>query len=223
MATEQTTTEVTTAELRQILAEQTAYVFDARPYLEYAISHIPGSLTVASRSGATLGRVDSAVDVILRVVQDKRAPVVLYGNGPFCVQSKGLAGALVAAGFTNVRRYQLGIPTWRALVGVTQVELAGARYVFANDKSAVWVDARRPEEFAAGTLPNAVNLIDKADIDKAEADQRLPMHDHNTRIIVFGQHGEQAQTVAVAIAKLAFHHVSYFTGDVAELQQRLQP
>jgi hypothetical protein len=29
----------------------------------------------------------------------------------------------LAADFTNVRRYQLGIPVWRALGGLTQIEL----------------------------------------------------------------------------------------------------
>ena len=67
---------------------------------------------------------------------------MLYCNGPFCGKSKRLSEELLDAGFSNVRRYQLGIPTWRALVGVTQIELDGARYVFDGDKTAVWVDAR---------------------------------------------------------------------------------
>ena len=41
-------------------------------------------------------------------------------------------------------------------------------------------------------------MIDKDDVAKARADQRLPMQDHNTRVIVFG-------------------------GAVAELIQGLQP
>jgi hypothetical protein len=39
-------------------------------------------------------------------------------------------------------------------------------------------------------------------------DGRLPMDDHNTRIIVFGQDG--AQAVAEAIAQEAFSNVVYF-------------
>ncbi len=35
------TPEVSTEELRRILADKSAMVFDARPPLEYAISHIP--------------------------------------------------------------------------------------------------------------------------------------------------------------------------------------
>jgi rhodanese-related sulfurtransferase len=121
-----------------------------------------------------------------------------------------------------VRRYQLGIPTWRALVGLTQIEVDGARYVFADDKTAVWVDARSVEQFAAGSLEGAVNMIDKEDVAKARDDKRLPMQDHNTRIIVFGADGEQARAVAGEIAKIAFHNVSFFGGTVEELMQGIQ-
>jgi hypothetical protein len=50
---------------------------------------------------------------------------VLYCNGPFCGKSKRLSEELITAGYTNVRRYQLGIPVWRALFGVTEIEFAG--------------------------------------------------------------------------------------------------
>ena len=147
---------------------------------------------------------------------------MLYCNGPFCGTSKRLAGELLTAGFTNVRRYQLGMPIWRALVGLSQIELDGARYVFAGDKTAVWVDARSAEEFAAGSLAGAVNMIDKEDVTKAKDDKRLPMQDHNTRIIVFGADGEQARTVAGEIAKIAFDNVSFFGGTFEELMQSIQ-
>jgi rhodanese-related sulfurtransferase len=38
------------------------------------------------------------------------------------------------------------------------------------------------------------------------------MEDHNTRIVVFGQDGNQAREVAEALAREAFHNVAYFTG-----------
>ncbi len=215
----QKTPEVTTAELRQVLADGKTFVFDARPHLEYAVSHIPGSLNVAPKPGVAMSQYVSDVAEIQRIVKDKAAAIVLYCNGPFCGKSKRLSEELVDAGFTNVRRYQLGIPTWRALVGLTQIELDGARYVFKGDKTAVWVDARSPAEFAKGSLPGAVNMIDKADVAKAKDDKRLPMEDHNTRIIVFGKDGKQAQVVAAEIAKNAFHNVSYYAGTVEDLMQ----
>ena len=83
---------------------------------------------------------------------------MLYCNGPFCGKSKRLSAELVDAGYTNVRRYQLGIPVWRALGGLTEVEPEGLRYVLAGDRTAVFIDARDPEAFGRQTLPGARNL-----------------------------------------------------------------
>ena len=227
MEQDQKTAEVSTAQLRQLLADGKTFVFDSRPHMEFSTSHIPGALNVAPKPGVEMSVYVSDVAEIERTlnnqgVQGKDAAIVLYCNGPFCGTSKRLAGELLTAGFTNVRRYQLGMPIWRALVGLTQIELDGARYVFAGDKTAVWVDARSAEEFAAGSLEGAVNMIDKEDVTKAKDDKRLPMQDHNTRIIVFGADGEQARTVAGEIAKIAFDNVSFFDGSIEELMQGVQ-
>ena len=72
---------------------------------------------------------------------------MLYCDGPYCGQSKRLAEQLVAAGFTNVRRYQLGIPIWRALGGPTEIELEGIVRIFNVDLTALFIDARSVEEF----------------------------------------------------------------------------
>jgi 3-mercaptopyruvate sulfurtransferase SseA len=44
---DQTTAEVSTRELQQIIRNGDAVLLDARPPLEYATSHIPGALVVA--------------------------------------------------------------------------------------------------------------------------------------------------------------------------------
>jgi rhodanese-related sulfurtransferase len=211
------TPEVSTDELRQLLATKRATVFDARPFKEYAISHIPGVLNVAPKPGQPMSQYVSDVAEIERIVKDKATPIVLYCNGPYCGKSKRLAEELLGASFTNVRRYQLGIPTWRALIGLTQIERDGVRYVLENDRTAALFDARDPAEFAAGSLPGARNLV-LADVVKAKDDGRLPMEDHNTRIIVIGKDAEQARAVAEAIAKNAFHNVSFYAGTLDSLK-----
>jgi rhodanese-related sulfurtransferase len=211
------TPEISTAELQQILAARSATVFDARPFNEFAISHIPGALNVAAKPGVTPSQYVSDVAEIGRLVSGKDAPIVLYCNGPYCGKSKRLSEELLQSGYTNVRRYQLGIPIWRALVGLTQIELEGVRYVQGGDKTAVFFDARSPEEFKAGSLPGARNLL-AADVVKAKDDGRLPVEDHNTRIIVFGKDGEQARLVADAIAKNAFHNVAFYAGTLDSLK-----
>jgi rhodanese-related sulfurtransferase len=153
MEPNQKTTEVTTDELRQMLAGGSAVVFDARPHMEYAVSHIPGVNNVAPKPGMPMSLYVSDVAEIGRIVPDKATPVVLYCNGPFCGKSKRLAEELLEAGYTNVRRYQLGAPVWRALIGVMEIELDGIRYARDADRTAVFVDARTAEEFQAGSLP----------------------------------------------------------------------
>src|SRR4029450_13950818 len=95
--------------------------------------------------------------------------------------------------------------------GVMEIEPDGLRYVREGDHTAVWFDARGPEAFATGSLPDA-RALTKEEVVAAKDDGRLPMEDHNTRIVVFGRDGAQAQAVAEAIAREAFHNVSYFAG-----------
>ncbi|MGH8864959.1 MAG: rhodanese-like domain-containing protein [Burkholderiales bacterium] len=232
METDQATPEVSTAELRSVLAENTAIVFDARSPKEYAVSHIPGAINVSAKPGVASSLYVSDVAEIGRVLKgDKARPVVIYCNGPFCGKSKRLAAELLEAGYTNVRRYQLGIPVWRALGGVTQIEPDGVRYVFGNDRTAVFIDAREPTEFATDAVPGTRNLPrsglrpgkDVGEVKAAKDDGRLPMEDHNTRIVVFGNSSEQARPVAEAIAQEAFHYVSFFGGSSGQFKMTLQP
>jgi len=132
------TQEISTEEFRRILAEKSATVFDVRPALEFSISHIPGAVNVAQKPGTSKALYISDVAEIGRVLGgDKSKPIVLYCNGPHCGKSKRVSEDLLTAGFTSVRRYQLGMPVWRALGGVSQIELEGARYVSKGDQTAV--------------------------------------------------------------------------------------
>jgi len=213
--------EVSTGKLQQILQDGSAVVLDTRPHLEWSISHIPTALNVAPKPGVPMALYTSDVTEVGRLVDgDKSRPLVLYCNGPYCGKSKRVAGALLEEGYLNVRRYQLGAPVWRALVGVMVIEPDGVRHVFANDQTAVWIDVRDSSEFGQGSIPGARNLPqsrvlegkDVGEVFAAKNDGRLPMQDHNTRIVVFGRDGDQARKVAEALAREAFHNVTYFAG-----------
>ena len=223
------TAEISTEELRHILTEKSATVFDVRPASEFAISHIPGALNVAQKPGTSKALYGSDTAEINRLVGgDKSKPVVLYCNGPFCGKSKRVSEDLLAAGFTNVRRYQLGMPVWRALGGVTQIEPEGARHVMDGDRSAVWLDTRSAEEIAKAPLPGARRIAvevtkggkDNPAMQQAKNDGTLPMDDHNTRIIVFGDDSQMVVAVADSIAKEAFHNVAFFAGSAADLRKK---
>ncbi len=155
-----------------------------------------------------------------RMVPSKSSPVVVYCNGPFCGKSRRLGDELVGDGFTDVRRYQVGAPVWRALVGTVVTELAGIRHMLAGDRTAAFIDARTPEEFAIGSLSRARNVW-LGDIVEAKDDGRLPMDDFNTRVVVFGEDGEQAQTLADALVYQGFNNVRYFDGTFRTLLEGL--
>jgi len=225
------TPEVATQELREILANRATTVLDSRPRAEYAVSHIPGALNVSAKPGVPISSYVSDVAEIGRLMQDRKdTPLVLYCNGPFCGKSKRLAEELVAAGYTSVRRYQLGIPVWRALGGVTVIEPDALGRVFREDRTAVFIDVRSPEEFAKGSVQGAKNIPrplvlqgkDVGELKKAKDDGRLPMTDHNTRIIVVADSPEDARFVAEQIAREAFHNVSYFPGPAQDLQASIR-
>src|SRR5512134_3190962 len=215
------TPEVSTSDLERILGEGSATVFDTRPFREFAVSHIPGARNLSAKPGVAMSLYVSDAAEVGRVVGgDKKAALVLYCNGAFCGKSKRLAEELLAAGYTDVRRYQLGIPVWRALGGVTEIEPDGLRHVVRNDMTAVLIDTREQADYAAGTLPNARHLPrsgvlegkDVGEVKRAKDDGRLPMDDHNTRIVVFGGEPGAARYVAEALAREAFDNVAYFPG-----------
>jgi hypothetical protein len=63
---------------------------------------------------------------------------------------------------------------------------------------------------------------DVGEVRKAKDDGRLPMEDHNTRIIVFGRDAAQVRGLAEAIAREAFHNVAYFSGYFNVLRTRVK-
>jgi rhodanese-related sulfurtransferase len=199
------TPEVSTDELQRQLAAGTP-VLDVRSAAEFAIAHIPGTVNLYEKE----------VEHVTRAYPDKAKPLILYCNGPYCGKSKRLSQDLVSRGYTNVRRYQLGLPVWRALGNTVQTDLAGARYILAGDKTAVWVDARSAEAYARGSLPGAVN-IQAGEAEAANEDGRLPKKDKGTRVVVFADGPEKARVVAEEVAHKAYWNSSYFGGSFSDL------
>lgn len=202
----QITPEITTEELLAILAVKGAPVFDVRTAKEYAIAHIPGAINVFELEAQRISR----------LYPDRAMPMILYCNGPWCGKSKRTSEQLVALGYTHVRRYQLGMSVWRALSQTVQTDLQGFDYIYRGDSTAVFVDARTPAEYAMGTVPGAVN-IQKGEASAANDDGRLPLTDKGTRIVVFGNTGEQSKGVAAEIAEKAYWNSSYFGGTLDDL------
>jgi DNA-binding winged helix-turn-helix (wHTH) protein/rhodanese-related sulfurtransferase len=218
------TAEISTADLQRILVDGSGIVLDSRKRAEFAMSHIPGALNLAPEPGAPSSRYVSAVEQL--VGGDKSKLLVLYCNGRFCRASRSLSDQLLAAGFTNVRRYQLGIQVWRAIGGPTEIELEALVRVFKLDGTAVFLDARKTEEFSAGSLSRASNIplasLSSGGLRNTKYEELLPREDFNTRIVVFGSDSGQARALAEAIFQRAFQNVAYFPGNFDTLRKAIK-
>jgi rhodanese-related sulfurtransferase len=211
----QKTAEVSTADVRRILTDGSAILLDTRKRSEYVAGHIAGARNVAPPQGAPDSAYVKAVEEL--VGGDKGKALVLYCNGPNCQASKQLSEQLLGAGFTNVRRYQLGLPMWRTMSGPVEIELEGVLRIYKVDQTAVFFDGRSPDEFAKKSLPGTHNV--PADKVKTEGlrGAPTPSNDFNTRIVLFGHDGAQARVLADALGKSAMQNVSYFPGTFEDL------
>ena len=212
--------EVSTAELRAALTNSSAIILDARPYEEYAVSHIPGARVVPGKPGTTPALYVADAAEVAKSIPDKTQPLILYCNGLFCGRSERFADDLIKLGYRNVRRYQLGAPGWRALGGVMQVEKPALLRLLAQDATSVLIDGTA-DAGPKSRLRNAV-LIPPPDASKAKDDGRLPMTDHNTRIFVVATNGAEARSLAEAIVHDAFHNVTFFGGAITDLPELLE-
>ena len=205
------TPEINTEQVKKILADSSGPVLDVRFVQEYAIAHIPGSINIYEKE----------IEMVAQRFPDKATPIVLYCNGPFCGKSKRVSAELLKLGYSNVKRYQLGLPIWRALGNTVQTDLAGVQYVVGADKTAVFVDARSRSEFEQASMPGAVNILaGEAEQANEPTDGRLPHKDKGTRVIVFATDPKDARKVAEEIAKKAYWNSSYFGGTTDELKAK---
>src|SRR5262245_7955686 len=212
--------EISTAQLRAALNGGSAIILDARPYEEYAVSHIPTARAVPAKAGTTPALYVGDAAEVAKTIPDQTQPLILYCNGLFCGRSERLADDLIKLGYRNVRRYQLGAPGWRALGGVMQVEKPALLRLLAQDATSVLVGGTA-EAGPRPRLRNAVS-IPLSDASRAKDDGRLPMTDHNARIFVVSSNGTEARGVAEAIVRDAFHNVTFFDGAITDLPELLE-
>jgi rhodanese-related sulfurtransferase len=204
------TPEASTADVQRALADGSAIVIDSRKRAEYVAGHIAGAKNAAPEPGAPPAAFIAEVTRIAG--DDKGKALILYCNGQYCQASRNLSEQLVAAGFTNVRRYQLGIPMWRALNGAVEIELEGILRIYKIDQTALFFDARPAEDFAKASLAGSHSVpADKLATDGLRK-APMPGNDFNTRIVLFGRDGAQARTLADAVGKTPYQNVSYFPG-----------
>ena len=94
----------------------------------------------------------------------------------------------------------------------------------------MWLDTRAVNEIAKASVPGAKRIgvevaqggKDNPAIQKAKNEGTLPIEDHNTRIIVFGDDPQAVRSVTEAIAKEAFHNVAFFAGNATDLVRAMK-
>src|SRR5215207_5461662 len=93
---------VSRRELSERMKKGLVTILDVRPEAEFTLGHLPGAVNVPmSKLKRWLGRLD------------KKAEVVAYCRGPYCVLSIEAVAALRARGF-KARRLEDGFPEWKA-------------------------------------------------------------------------------------------------------------
>jgi len=88
-------------ELLERMARGAVVVLDVRPVQEYVAGHIPGALSVP------LDQLEATLATL-----PKRAQIVAYCRGPYCVLAPQAVQRLQARGF-KARRLADGMPEWR--------------------------------------------------------------------------------------------------------------
>lgn len=204
--------ELSTLQMRELVRSGGAIILDTRSRLEFDAGHIPDAVQIA-------GAPDAQIAQALKLTgNDKTRPLALYCNGPYCRASRVFAQRLIANGFTQVSRYQLGIPVWRALGGPVAIEASGVARIVKGDRTAVLIDARAVELFAKGSLPGAISAPADDVVSGKLKKIELPEDDFNRRIILFGADTGQARKLADFMSRRPWHNVSFFNGTFEEMQ-----
>ena len=89
-----------------------------------------------------------------------------------------------------------------------QITMDEAVTMMAQETGYIILDVRRPDEFAAGHIPNAINVPNET-IDTAEIPE-LP--DKNQLIMVYCRSGRRSKEAAEKLVKLGYTNIVEFGG-----------
>lgn len=95
---------VTRQELLELIADGGVTVVDALPRDHYDEQHLPGAVNLVAADVATAAP---------ELLPDRTAPVVTYCSDGTCGNSRQVARALEAMGYSDVRTYPEGMKDWR--------------------------------------------------------------------------------------------------------------
>jgi rhodanese-related sulfurtransferase len=92
---------------------------------------------------------------------------------------------------------------------ITDVDVAEAAQI-VDDGEAVILDVRTPEEFAAGHLPDAINI----DVESADFADRVAGLDESAETLVYCRTGNRSGVATDEMAELGFTDMSDLQGGI---------
>jgi rhodanese-related sulfurtransferase len=139
-------------------------VVDSRPKKpKYDKGHLPGAISIPDT------QFDKYKD---QLPEDKSKLLVFYCGGLQCKLSHKSAAKAIAMGYTNVKVFATGYPSWVAYVGKEgagatvkagkeegSIDIAAFKQIVSDDPESIYlVDVRDADEFAKGSFTSAVNI-----------------------------------------------------------------
>ena len=139
-------------------------VVDSRPKrTKYDKGHLPGAISIPDT------QFDKFKD---QLPEDKSKLLVFYCGGLKCKLSHKSAAKAIAMGYTNVKVFATGYPSWVAYVGKEgagatvkagkeegSIDIAAFQQIVSDNPESIYlVDVRDADEFAKGSFTSAVNI-----------------------------------------------------------------
>ena len=153
---------------KQIDKKTDMVIVDSRPTRpKYVKGHIPNAISIPDRQFDKMKE---------QLPEDKNKLLVFYCGGFKCKLSHKSAQKAIALGYTNVKVFSAGYPGWKAFAKNTTVAQTEMPQIKAGEEegsidieyfkelvadkpdSVYLIDVRDTEEFAKGSLKNAVNI-----------------------------------------------------------------
>ena len=207
--------EISTEELEAIIQGGQDYLLvDARPSKRFGAGHIPTAISIFAKDlEKNLGRLP----------KDKSMLLVFYCGGPTCPYTGMSIKIAQKHGYTNVKGYQAGLPTWKKSKKPVH---ASSGWVAKNlDEHHVIIDVRSKDESAQQHIKTAVAMpagefkaMTKKFI-KAKKPAKLPgVSDKRAPIMLYGnsENGKDVLTAYKELRKWKYKSVAIIEGGLTD-------
>ena len=214
--------EIGTQELEAIIQGNQDYTLvDARPGKRFGDGHIPTAISIFAKD------LEKNLD---KLPQDKSKLLIFYCGGPTCPYTGMSIKIAQQHGYTNVKGYQAGLPTWKKAKKPVH---ASAGWVAKNlNEHHVVIDARSVEKSGKKHIKTAVAMpagdfkaMTKTFV-KEKKPARLPgVSDKGAPIIVYGDSdaSKDALTAYQELKKWRYKKVAILEGGFDDWTQQGRP